>query len=313
MSTERFVGIDVSKNHLDVHVRPGGTARRFDNTDAGLDALVGFVRPVGPAAVLLEATGGYQRAAVAALSGAGLPVCVVNPARVREFAKASGRLAKTDAVDAAVLAEFGERMRPPVRPLPDADALRLQALLARRRQLVGMRTMEQNRRAVTTDPATKRSVEAVVAVLDEQVAGMDRDLAAAVDASPVWKAKDELLRTIPGIGRVVSRTLLADLPELGTLTREQVASLAGVAPVNRDSGRWSGKRGIAGGRSGVRTAVYMAALAARRWNPALRAFAERLTAAGKAAKVVLIAVARKLLVLANAILRDGRPWQPEMS
>jgi transposase len=308
MSADRFVGIDVSKDHLDVVVRPDGTHLRVPNTDDGLDALVARLAPLGPVLVVLEATGGYQRRAVAALSVAGLPVAVVNPARAREFAKAVGRLAKTDAVDAATLAEFADRLRPPARPLPGPDAQALRELLARRGQLIGMRTMERNRLAAAADRAVRRSIEAHLAWLAEQLDAADRAVDTAVEASPVWKAKDELLRSIKGVGPVVSRTLLAELPELGTLTREQAAALAGVAPVNRDSGRWAGARFIAGGRAGVRTALYQAALSARRFNPPLRAFADRLAAKGKAAKVVLIAVARKLLVIANAILRDRTPW-----
>lgn len=310
MSTnERFVGIDVSKDHLDVAVRPNGTHRRLPNTDDGFDQLVALLEPLGPALVVLEATGGYQRRAVAALALAGLPVAVVNPARAREFARAAGRLAKTDTVDAAVLAEFADRMRPPVRPLPDAEAQQMQALLARRGQLVGMRTMERNRLGSATDRAVRRSLEAHLAWLEEQIDGTETELGAAIENTPVWRAKDELLQSIPGIGPGVARTLRFELPELGRLSREQIGALAGLAPVNRDSGRWSGKRSITGGRAVVRTAVYMATHAARRWNPALRAFADRLAAAGKAPKVVLIAVARKLLVIANAVLRDRKPWQ----
>jgi transposase len=306
---ERFVGIDVSKDHFDVAVRPDGTHRRVPNTDEGFDQLVALLRPLGPTLIVLEATGGYQRRAVAALSLAGLPVAVVNPARAREFARAAGRLAKTDAVDAAVLAEFAERMRPPVRPLPDAQAQEMQALLARRGQLVGMRTMERNRLGSATDRTVRSSIEAHLAWLEEQIDGTEKGLDEAIEASPVWKAKDELLQSIKGIGPGVARTLLFEFPELGTLTREQIAALAGVAPMNRDSGRWTGKRFIAGGRAVVRTAVYMATHAARKWNPALKAFADRLTAAGKPPKVVLIAVARKLLVIANAVLRDKKPWR----
>jgi transposase len=308
-ANERFVGIDVSKDHLDVAVRPDGTHRQVPNTDEGLGQLVALLGPLVPTRVVLGATGGYQRRAVAAPSLAGLPVAVVNPARAREFAKAAGRLAKTDAVDAAVLAEFAQRMRPPVRPLPDAEAQKMQALLARRGQLVGMRTMERNRLGSATDRTVRRSLEAHVAWLEEQIDATEKGLDEAIEASPVWKAKDELLQSIPGIGPGVSRTLLFEFPERGALTREQIASLAGVAPMDRDSGRWTGKRFIAGGRAVVRTAVYMATHAARKWNPALKAFADRLTAAGKPPKVVLIAVARKLLVIANAVLRDKKPWR----
>jgi transposase len=309
MSTERFVGIDVSKDHLDVAIRPEGTHTRVPNTDDGLDQLVARVRPLGPTLIVLEATGGYQRRAVAALSLAGLPVAVVNPARAREFAKAAGRLAKTDAVDAAVLAEFAERMRPPVRSLPDAEAQKMQALLGRRGQLVGMRTMERNRLATTTDRTVRRSLEAHLEWLAEQIDATEAELDGAIQSSTVWQAKDELLQSIPGIGPGVARTLLFELPELGRLTRGQIGALAGLAPINRDSGRRNGPRFITGGRAVVRTAVYMATHAARKWNPALKAFADRLAATGKPPKVVLIAVARKLLVIANAVLRDQKPWR----
>jgi transposase len=307
-ATDRFVGIDVSEDHLDVVVRPDGTHHRAPNTDEGLDQLVARLGPVGPALVVLEATGGYQRRAVAALALAGLPVAVVNPARAREFAKAVGRLAKTDAVDAATLAEFAEKVRPPARPLPDADAQQVRELLARRGQLVGMRTMERNRLGTAPGRAVRRSIEAHLAWLAGQIDAAEEELGAAIEASPVWKAKDALLQSIPGVGPGTARAPLFELPELGTLTRQQVAALAGVAPANRDSGRWSGKRFSAGGRAAVRTAVYMATHAARKGNPALKAFADRLAAAGKPPKVVLIAVARKLLVIANAILRDRKPW-----
>jgi transposase len=304
MSSERFVGIDVSQDHLDIHVRPDGLAQRLPNTDAGHDQVVAWLIPLAPAMVVLEATGGYQRAVVAALAAAGLPVRVMNPARVRAFAQAIGRLAKTDTLDAAVLAEFAERVRPPARSLTDAGTQQLQALLARRRQVVGMRTMEVNRLRPALTPAVRASIAAVLAVLDEQLAAVEGELDAAIAASPVWAAKDEALQRVTGVGPGVSWTLLAELPELGTLTRQQVGALAGLAPMNRDSGRSSGRRVIRGGRSAVRTVLFMAAHSARRWNPGLKSFADRLEHAGKAAKVILVAVARKLLVMLNAILRD---------
>jgi transposase len=311
--TERFVGIDVSKAALDVHLRPDGTTRRFDDTPDGLSALVAWVAALTPTLVVREATGGYENAAVAALSLRRLPVCLVNPKRVRDFAKALGRLAKTDALDAGILAEFADKVRPPVRPLDDADTQKFQALLTRRGQLIGMRTMESNRLAAVTDRAIRRSVEAILRALEKEIARADGDLDQAIRSSPAWKAKDELLQSIPGIGPVVSRTLLAEMPELGTLTREQAAALAGVAPVNRDSGSWNGRRTISGGRAVVRSMLYLGSHAARQGNAVLAAFAERLEKAGKAAKVIRIALARKLLVLANAVLRDRRPWQPEMA
>jgi transposase len=233
---------------------------------------------------------------------------VVNPRQVRDFARGTGRLAKTDAIDAAVLAHFAEAVRPEVRPLPDADTRRLAELLDRRRQLLGLWAMESNRLAQAADRSVRADIEDHLRWLDRRIDQAEGELAAAVEAGQLWRANDDLLRTIKGIGPVVSRTLLAELPELGQLSRQQVGALAGVAPLNRDSGRHSGKRFIAGGRVGVRTALFQAALSARRFNPALRAFAQRLAVKGKAAKVVLIAVARKLLVIANAVLRDRKPW-----
>jgi transposase len=303
-----FVGIDVSKDHLDAHARPAGAAFREPNDPGGVAALVARVRELAPALVVLEATGGLEHPAAAALAAAGLPVAVVNPRQARDFARATGRLAKTDAIDAEVLARFAEQVRPPARPLPDADTRALAELLDRRRQLVGMRTAERNRLGSATAPRVRRDIAAHLRWLDRRLADLDADLARAVEASPAWRVNDDLLRSIPGVGPQLSRTLLAELPELGTLTREQVAALAGVAPVNRDSGRRAGRRGIAGGRAGVRAVLYMAALSARRFNPALRAFAARLAAKGKAAKVVLIAVPGKLLLIANAVLRDRKPW-----
>lgn len=311
-ATESFVGIDVSKDHLDVHRLPDGTARRFDNTPQGLAALVAWLQSAPPALIVLEATGGYERPAVAALSLGGLPLAVVNPKRVRDFAQALGRRAKTDALDARVLAAFAQQLRPPVRPLAAAETQELQALVARRNQLIEMRTMESNRLAVA-NRAVRRSIEAILRALDKQIEAGDAELAQAIENSAVWKAKDELLQSIPGIGPVASRTLLAELPELGTLSREQVAALVGVAPLNRDSGRWSGRRLIAGGRCAVRRVLYLCAHAARQGNAVLCAFAERLKKAGKPPKVIRIALARKLVIIANAVLRDNRPWQPQMA
>ena len=312
-ATECFVGVDVSKDHLDVHVRPAGTARRFANTDVGHRQVIRFLTPLAPTLLALEATGGYERPVVAALAVAALPVAVVNPARVRDFAKALGRSAKTDAVDAAVPAEFAEEVRPVARPLPDAATRHLQALIALRRDLVGPRTDTGNRVAATTDRSVKRSPHALERVLKRELDRVEKELDAAVEASPMWQAQAERLESVPGIGPVLSRTLLADLPELGTLSREQIASPVGVAPMNRDSGQHRGRRRVQGGRSEVRRVLDMAALSARTCNQTLKVFADRLVAAGKAGKVVIIAVARKLLVIANAILRDNRPWQPEMA
>jgi transposase len=307
-SAERFVGIDVAKDRLDVHVRPDGAARRFDNTPDGLDALVDWLRPLGVGLVVVEASGGYERALLTALSLGGLPVALVNPKRVRDFAKALGQLAKTDALDAAVLAHFAQVLRPPVWAMPDADAQKLRALLTRRAQLIAMRTMEKNRLAALTVARVRRSVQNVLRTLDREVRQADKDLGDAIRACPAWKAKDDLLQSIPGVGPHLSRTLLLEMPGLGTLSREEAAALAGVAPVNRESGTFAGKRMIAGGRAVVRSMLYLASHAARQGNAVLRAFADRLTAAGKPPKVVRIALARKLLITANAVLRDNKPW-----
>jgi transposase len=312
-SPERFVGIDVSKDTLDVHLRPDDRDLQFANSGDGISALQGCLKNLNPTLVVIEATGGYENAVVAALSVAAIPLSLVNPKRTRDFAKALGYLAKTDEIDARSLAEFAEKVRPPVRPLPDADTLKLQALLTRRSQLIGMRTMEKNRLGALKDRATRRSVEAVLRTLEKEIARADRDLDKAIQECPVWAAKDELLQSIPGIGPVVSRTLLAEMPELGTFSREAAAALAGVAPFNRDSGTHKGKRMIAGGRAAVRSMLYMASHAARQGNTLLRMFADRLEAAGKAPKVIRIAVARKLLIIANAVLRDQRPWQLKMA
>jgi transposase len=307
-----FLGIDVSKARLDVAARPGGAAWQEANDDEGITALVARLAALAPALVVLEATGGYEIAVAAALAAAGVPTAVVNPRQVRDFAKAVGRLAKNDRLDAAVLAHFAEAVRPEPRPLPDAEARSLEALLGRRRQLLEMITMERNRLDRCADAGVRADLEAHLAWLRERVSGAEKELAAAVKASPAWRAKDELLRSIKGIGPVASRTLLAGLPELGRVTGKEAAALAGLAPYDDDSGQRRGARHIRGGRAEVRAVLYMAALSAVRRNPALRAFGDRLRKAGKKAKVILTAVARKLVVLANALLRDGRPWQPEL-
>jgi transposase len=308
MTPTAYVGIDVSKGRLDGDLAPNPAPFQAANDAAGIASVCARLAPLKPALVVLESTGGLEVALAAALALAKIPVAVVNPRQVRDFAKALGRLAKTDAIDASTLALFGERIRPAARPLPDEEARAFAALLSRRGQLVEMRSAEKNRLGGACPEPVRASLEAHVAWLTEQIARVEKDLGAAVEASPVWKAKDDLLRGIKGVGPAVSRTLLAALPELGTLTRQQVAALAGLAPRNRDSGQFRGQRSIGGGRAQVRSALYMAALVASRHNPALKAFSDRLRAAGKAAKVRLVAVARKLLTIANAVLRDGEPW-----
>lgn len=308
-----FVGIDVSKAALDVAVRPAGAVFQVANDPDGIAALVDRLRPLAPALVVLEATGGYEAPAVAALQVAGVPVAAVNPRQARDFAKATGRLAKTDRIDAQALAHFAEAVRPEPRPAAPAQQVALDALLTRRRQLVGMRVMESNRLPTASDPAVRAGIERHLAWLGGEVAEADRLLAEAVAAGPAWRAKDDLLRSLPGVGPVVSRTLLAALPELGTAEGGRLASLAGLAPYAHDSGTLRGGRHIRGGRAEVRRALYLAALSAARRPGPLKDFADRLRGRGKKAKVVLVAVARKLLVIANAVLRTGQPWQPAMA
>jgi transposase len=308
-----FVGIDVSKARLDVAARPGGAAFRVANDPAGLAALVERLRPLAPALVVVEATGGYELPAVAALQAAGVPVAAINPRQARDFAKATGRLAKTDRIDAEALAHFAEAVRPAPRPPEPAERRALDALLARRGQIIGMRVMESNRLEACADPAVRAAIVRHIAWLEAEEAEADRLLEEAVRASPAWRERDELLRSIPGIGPVVSRTLLAALPELGAADGGKLSALAGLAPYARDSGASSGPRSIRGGRPGVRRAMYLAALSASRRDGPLKEFADRLKARGKRAKVVLIAVARRLLVIANAVLRTGAPWDPELA
>jgi transposase len=305
---ERFVGIDVSKAKLDVAVdqEPPFIVER---TEAGLAELVARLVPLGPTLVVLEATGGLEVVVAAALAAAKLPVVVINPKRARDFAKADGLLAKTDAIDARVLAQFGRKMRPEPRPLPEETARELDALLdRRRRQLVGMRVMEQNRLDAARGPRVRGDLEAHLKWLAERLEQIDQEMDQTIRSSPLWKVQDELLQSVPGIGPVASRTLLAAVPELGRLDRREIAALVGLAPVADDSGKRRGQRHIAGGRAAVRAVLFMAAHAAARHNPVLKAFAARLKAAGKKPKVVLVAVARKLLVIANALLRSGKPW-----
>jgi len=306
------VGIDVSKTHLDVAARPGGRFR-VSNDPAGIADLVDRVRGIGPALVVMEATGGYEADALAALLAAGIPAAVVNPRQVRQFAAGIGQHAKTDPIDAAVLAHFAAVVAPPTASAADPGRAELAALLDRRRQLLGMRVAEANRLRPTLPAAVRAGIEAHVAWLADQVAGIDREVAAAVRREPVWREKDRLLRSIKGVGPVVSRTLLADLPELGTRPPGKLAALAGLAPFASDSGRRRGERHIRGGRRAVRRALYMGALAVARVPGPLRDFAQRLKKNGKPPKVALIAVARKLLVIANAVIRDGRAWDPKLA
>jgi len=303
-----FVGIDVSKDRLDVALRPSGDRWAVAHEEPGLATLVARLQGLAPTLIVLEATGGLAVPLTGALAAAGLPVVVVNPRQVRDFAKATGKLAKTDALDAAVLAQFAEAVRPALRPLPDAATQALSAVLARRRQLIEMLTAEKNRLGSTLPPV-RPGIRAHIRWLDRCLAALDADLAQAIRESPVWREKDDLLQSAPGVGPVLATTLLASLPELGTLTRQQIAALVGVAPLNRDSGAWRGKRRVWGGRAPVRAALYMSALVATRYNPVLRAFYQRLCAAGKAKKVALTACMRKLLTILNAMLKYRTPWE----
>jgi transposase len=302
------VGIDVAKAWLDVAVWPSREAWRVPNDESGVATLAERLAPLAPDLVVLEATGGLEIPAAAALAGAGLPVAVVNPRQVRDFARAMGQLAKTDALDAHVLARFGDVVRPAPRALPDADAQALAALVARRRQVLAMLTAERQRLGTARAPVSDR-LGAHIAWLERELAGLDDDLRRRVRESAIWRAREDLLRSVPGIGPVVATTLLAELPELGALDRKRIAALVGVAPLNRDSGTARGRRLVWGGRGRVRTALYMAALVAVRHNPLLRAFYARLLAAGKPKKVALTACMHKLLLVLNAVVRAGTPWR----
>lgn len=304
-----FVGIDVSKARLDVALRPSGEHWRSPNDEAGITELVGRLRVLGPALIVLEAAGGLERLVVAGLALADLPVAVINPRQVRDFAKATGRLAKTDALDAAALAHFADAIRPEPRPLPDAASQALAALVERRRQVVGMLTAEKNRHQQALPPV-RAKVAAHIAWLEQDLAELDIELDQTLHASPLWRERDQLLRSVPGVGPTVSLTLLAHLPELGQGSVKQVATLVRLAPLNRDSGTWRGTRAIWGGRRQVRSALYMAALVGVRHNCVLRAFYQQLTARGKPKKVALTACMHKLLIILYAVLRDQTPWQP---
>lgn len=303
-----FVGIDVSKARLDVAVRPSGEAQSVPQSEAGLATLITKLSALHPTAIVLEATGGLEVSLVSALVAAGLPVQVLNPRQVREFARATGRLAKTDALDAQILAQFAEVLRPAPRSLPDEATHALSALLPRRRQLIEMVTAEKNRRGSAPKRLQKRITDHID-WLTHELTGIDGELDTAIRQSPVWCKQDELLQSLPGVGPGLSRTVLAELPELGTLSPKQLAALVGVAPHNRDSGTLRGARTIWGGRAVVRTALYMAALVAKKWNPVIKAFYERLVAAGKAKKVALVACMHKLLTIMNAMVKQKTPWR----
>jgi transposase len=310
METELlFVGIDVAKEHLDLAVRPTQETWQVPHHHQSIQEMIPHLQGLQPALVVLEATGGLELPLVAALGVAGLPVAVVNPRQVRDFAKATGRLAKTDRLDAQVLAHFAEAVQPQPRPLPDAQSQELAALLTRRQQLVQMLTAEKNRLGSALPPV-RPSLQAHIGWLEQELSELDRGLRDIIKESSLWRAKDNLLQGVPGIGPVVSLTLLAELPQLGALSRQQISALVGVAPLNRDSGTRRGKRGIWGGRAQVRATLYMAALVATRCNSIIGDFYHRLLGAGKAKKVALVACMRKLLTILNSMLKHNRPWNP---
>lgn len=307
-----FIGIDVSKARLDVAIRPSGEGESVANDKTGIKALVKHLGEIQPALIVLEATGGVERQLTCALASAELPVVVVNPRQVRDFAKATGQLAKTDAIDAVVLARFAETVRPVLRPLPDEVTLELRALIARRRQITEMMVAERNRLRGASQSVTKR-IDAHIRWLEAELQRADKDLDQSIRQSPIWQENEDLLRSVPSIGPVISRTLLAELPELGQLNRKQIAALVGIAPLNWDSGTLRGRRAIWGGRASVRAVLYMAALVASRHNTVMRVFYKRLRDAGKAPKVALVACMRKLLTILNAMIKHKTRWSENFS
>lgn len=305
-----YVGIDVSKDRLDVHVRPGAEAFAVVRDGKGLEELVERLRALSPRLIAVEATGGFETIVAAAVAGAGLPLVVVNPAQVRHFAKAIGKRAKTDPIDAAVIALFAEAVKPDLRALPDEAQRLLAELVGRRRQIIEMMTAERQREKRSANTRVRKGILRHIKVLERELLEIDEDIGTLVRGSPVWREKEDLLVSFPGIGNTLARTLLAELPELGKLDRRQIASLVGLAPFTRQSGRWKGKSMIGGGRGAARAAAFLAALVASRHNPDLKVFYARLLAAGKPKMSALIAVARKLLTILNAMLRDQKKWHP---
>ncbi|MGY3694925.1 transposase [Bradyrhizobium sp. USDA 3240] len=306
-----YVGIDVSKDRLDVHVRPSGEAFAVARDGKGLEELVARLQVISPALIAVEATGGFETIVAAALAGAQLPLVVVNPAQIRHFAQAVGQRAKTDPIDAAVIARFVEAVKPEPRAMPDQEARLLAELVSRRRQIIEMIVAERQREKRAENVRVRKSLARHIKVLEKELPEIDNDIDTLVRGSPVWRAKEELLVSFPGVSNTLARTFLAEVPELGALNRRQIASLAGLAPFTRQSGRWKGKSMIGGGRAKLRAGLYMAALSASRYHPQLKVFYRRLVTAGKPKMVALIAVARKVLTTTlNAMLRDQQPWQP---
>lgn len=300
-------GLDVSKATLDLAIEPDGLVQTFSNDTAGYTKLIPLLRKVD--LIVVEATGGYERALVAELAAVNLPVVVINPRQVRDFARAMGQLAKTDRIDAQVLAKFGLAVKPLRRPIPDQQAAAFQARVARRRQIVAMITAEKNRLGQAYDKRVKRSVKCIIKALQTQLDEIDGDMDRLIKDCPAWRDREDLLKGVPGIGDVTARTLIAELPELGNCSRQEIAALVGVAPINRDSGMFRGQRHTWGGRAQVRSALYMATLVATRFNPIIKEHYNRLLAVGKAKKVALVACMRKLLTILNAMIRENKPWK----
>lgn len=307
-----FVGIDISKAHLDNAVLPSEVTWQEEHSEASINQLVQKLKALHPTLIVMEATGGYETDVATALALAGLPVAVVNPRQVRDFAKSLGTLAKTDRLDAQILARFAEAIRPEARFLPDEQASQLQAVINRRRQVLEIKVAEQNRLALAHKKVKPR-IQEHIAYLEKELAELDQELHDQIRQSTIWREKDNLLQTVPGIGKVTSMILIADLPELGHLNRKKIVALVGLAPFNRDSGKMKGKRTIWGGRASVRDALYMAAVVASRWNPIIKRFYERLRHEGKAFKVAITACMRKLLTILNAMVRTQRVWQPALA
>lgn len=305
---EKFVGIDVSKSTLDVCIEPAVQTLHVAYDEAGISQIVGRLKEVNPTLIVIEATGGLEVRIATELACKGLPVAVINPRQARDFAKATGQLAKTDQVDAAVLAAFAKAIRPQVRPLKDEDTRALDDMVSRRRQLINMRVQETLRFGTAASKPLQKSLNKHIAWLDKQITEIDSDLTKRLRGSDVWRTKDDLLRSIPGVGAVTTLTMLAKCPELGTLNRREIAALTGVAPLANDSGKHRGKRFIWGGRADVRAVLYMAAISAIRCNDTIKAFAERLKKAGKPPKVVIVACMRKLLIIMNSMLKNNTPW-----
>lgn len=312
-SEDEFVGIDVSKTRLDVGATASGSELSVCYDEAGIAQLVLHLQEINPTLVVIEATGGLEVHIASVLAGKGLPVAVVNPRQVRDFAKATGQLAKTDRVDAAVLAAFAKAIRPQVRPLKDEESRALDDMVNRRRQLIGMRVQETHRLASAASKPLQKSLKKHIAWLDKQIGEADQDLTRRLRDSQAWRAKEDLLKSIPGVGAVTTVTLLAKCPELGTLNRREIAALGGVAPLANDSGKRHGKRVIWGGRAEIRAVLYMASVSAMRCNEAIKAFALRLRKAGKPPKVVIVACMRKLLTIMNAMLKYQVPWNPKIA